>query len=323
VNGAGISGATNTTLIFSNPQTTNNGNYQLIVTNYAGSVTSSVVVLTATNVPTTLNPLSGQTVAVGSNVTFTVTGVPGTPTLYFQWQKNGINLTNGTTISGSIISGVTNDPLLIFNAQTNDDGNYWLIVTNPAGSVTSSVAVLTVTEAPLITTQPTNQTVGLGSAVTFVVTAAGAAPLSYQWQFAGANLMNGLAPDGSTIGGATTPTLSLNNAQTNDDGDYSVIVTNSFGSVTSSPPAVLTVLTAPAFTTIMPAGTNGGFILSGVGGTNNATFIVLTSTNLATPLAQWNSLNAFQFGSQGQFVFTNIPPTNTPQQFYLLKSPSQ
>jgi hypothetical protein len=212
---------------------------------------------------------------------------------------------------------------LIFNAQTNDDGNYWFIVTNPAGSVTSSVAVLTVTETPLITTQPTNQTVGLGSAVTFVVTAAGAAPLSYQWQFGGANLTNGLAPDGSIIGGATTPTLSLNNAQTSNNGGYSVVVTNSFGSVTSSPPAVLTVLTAPAFTTIMPAGTTGGFVLSGVGGTNNATFIVLTSTNLATPLAQWTSINAFQFGSQGQFVFTNTPPTNTPQQFYLLQSPSQ
>jgi hypothetical protein len=185
------------------------------------------------------------------------------------------------------------------------------------------VAVLTVTETPLITTQPTNQTVGLGSAVTFVVTAAGAAPLSYQWQFGGANLTNGLAPDGSIIGGATTPTLSLNNAQTSNNGGYSVVVTNSFGSVTSSPPAVLTVLTAPAFTTIMPAGTTGGFVLSGVGGTNNATFIVLTSTNLATPLAQWTSINAFQFGSQGQFVFTNTPPTNTPQQFYLLQSPSQ
>ncbi len=323
VSGGNISGATNATLIISNAQTTNNGNYQLIVTNYAGSVTSSVVALTVTNIPTSLNPLSGQTVAVGSNVTFTVTGTGGTPPLYFQWQKNGINLTNGTTISGSIIIGATNNPLLIFNAQTNDDGNYWFIVTNPAGSVTSSVAVLTVTETPLITTQPTNQTVGLGSAVTFVVTAAGAAPLSYQWQFGGANLTNGLAPDGSIIGGATTPTLSLNNAQTSNNGGYSVVVTNSFGSVTSSPPAVLTVLTAPAFTTIMPAGTTGGFVLSGVGGTNNATFIVLTSTNLATPLAQWTSINAFQFGSQGQFVFTNTPPTNTPQQFYLLQSPSQ
>ena len=52
-------------------------------------------------------------------------------------------------------------------------------------------------------------------------------------------------------------------------------------------------------------GTNGDFILSGVGGTNSGTYYVLTSTNLAMPLAHWTPVATNQFGSQGQFIFTN------------------
>src|SRR5579859_7897943 len=281
VNGGNISGATNTTLNISNAQTTNNGNYQLIITNFAGSVTSAVAVLTVTNVATTLNPLASQTVVLGTNVTFLVTGSGGTAPLFLQWQKNGINLTDGPTGSGSTISGSTNDPLIITNVQFSDAGNYWLIVTNPAGSVTSSVAVLTVTTAPLITVPPTNQTVGLGATIVSTVTAVGVAPLSYQWQLNGTSLVNG-----GRITGATTNVLTITNAQTSDSGGYTVIVTNVVGAVTSSPPAVLTVLTAPQFGTITPR-TNGGFVLTGVGGTNNGSYTVLTSTNLAIPRALW------------------------------------
>jgi hypothetical protein len=316
VNRGNISGATNATLNISSAQTTNSGSYQLIVTNFAGSATSAVAVLTVTNIATSLNPPTSQTVAVGTTAKLIVTGTGGTPPLFLQWQKNGINLTNGPTGSGSIISEPTNDPLYITNVQLSDAGNYWLIVTNPAGSVTSAVAVLTVTMAPLITVPPTNQTVGLGSAVTFTVSAVGIAPLSYQWQENGTSLTNG-----NRISGVINTNLTLTNAQVSDNGNYSVIVTNNFGSVTSSPPAVLTVLTAPMFGGIT-AGTNGSFILTGSGGTNNGTYSVLTSTNLATPVGLWTPVATNQqFNSLGQFIFTNIAPTDAVQLFYILQTP--
>jgi hypothetical protein len=323
VNGGNISGATNATLSISSAQTTNSGSYQLIVTNFAGSTTSLVAVLTVTNVFPSLNPLASQTVAVGTNVTFTVTGSPGTTPLSFQWQKDGINLTNGTTTWGSTISGATNDPLQIANVQTNDDGNYWLIVSNPAGSVTSTVATLTAVTFPTIVTPPTNQTVGLGSALTFTVTAAGTAPLHYQWQYDGTSLTDGTNAAGSIMSGSTSTALAIQDAQTNENGGYTVVVTNSLGSVTSTPPAVLTVLTVPTFIGIT-AGTNGSIIVSGTGGTNGANYDVYASTNLALPLSQWTQLQLYadlQFGSQGQFIFTNMPPPNLPQQFYILKVP--
>ncbi|MGP8020225.1 MAG: immunoglobulin domain-containing protein [Limisphaerales bacterium] len=161
---------------------------------------------------------------------------------------------------------------------------------------------------------PTNQTVAQNSTVTFVVNAVGTEPLSYQWQANGVNLLNG-----GRISGATNSTLTVSGVLTGDAKSYSVIVTNNIGSVTSSPPAVLMVLTSPLFSSIA-TDTNGNFVLSGIGNVSGNTYYVLASTNLATPLAEWTPIATNYFGSQGQFIFTNIPPTNTPQQFYILQS---
>jgi len=263
---------------------------------------------------------TNQGVGVGAEVTFNATATGTTP-LSFQWQFDGTNLTNGPNISGATISGIaTNSTLTIFTAQTNESGNYLVIVTNFAGSVTSSVAVLTVTNIPpTITAQPTNQTVGVGSTVTFSVFGTGTPPFFFQWLKDGTNLTNGTTSSGSIISGSTNNALTITNAQTGDDGNYWLLITNYGGSVTSSV-AVLTVLTSPDFTGITAAG-GGSFILSGVGGTNATTYYVLTSSNLVTPLTLWTPIATNQFDSQGQFIFTNTAPTNTPQLFYILQLP--
>ena len=316
ITGSTISGSTNATLTIFNVQTNDTGNYSVIVTNSAGSVTNSAS-LTVMYFPPylTIQPKS-QTVGVGSTVTFSVGGYAELP-YFLQWQKDGADLTDGTNISGSIITGSTNIPLKISNAQTNDDGGYSIIVTNYGGSATSSVAILTVVSFPTITVPPTNRMVRLGSTATFAVTAVGLTPLNYRWQENGTDLVNA-----GRIGPVTNNVLTITNAQTGDDGGYTVIVTNSVGSVTSSPPAVLTVLTSPLFGSIMAAGgTNGGFILSGAGGTNNGTYYVLTTTNLTLPLTNWTLVATNQFDSLGGFIFTNATQTNAPQQFYILEQP--
>ncbi len=76
---------------------------------------------------------------------------------------------------------------------------------------------------PSITSQPADQSVGVGVTATFSVIATGSAPLSYQWS------RNGTAVAGATAASYTTPV-----ATTANDGDlYSVVVSNSAGSVTS------------------------------------------------------------------------------------------
>jgi Immunoglobulin domain/Immunoglobulin I-set domain/Beta-propeller repeat len=319
--GSTISGATNSTLNIINLHTNDSGNYQIIVTNYGGSVTSLVAVLTVTNGPPviTLQPTNQLMVETSNTATFSVTA-NGSPPLDYQWQFDGTNLTDGTTTNGTTISGSTNSSLYIYSVLTNDSGNYQVVITNGYGSVTSSVSVLAVTSAPFLTLQPTNQTVGVGSTVTFSVDGYATAPYVLQWQKDGADLVNGTNSSGSIISGATNANLTIANAQTDDDGNYWFIVSSDYGAVTSSV-AVLTVLTAPNFTGIT-AGTNGGFVLSGVGGTNSGTYFVLASTNLATPLNLWTPVATNLFGSQGQFTFTNTPPTNAPQQFYLLQMQS-
>jgi hypothetical protein len=77
---------------------------------------------------------------------------------------------------------------------------------------------------PTITSQPISQSVLLGCDATFNVIARGTKPLSYQWNFNGTNIV-----------GATNISLTLTNVQTSDFGSYSVVVTNVFGSMTSSP----------------------------------------------------------------------------------------
>ena len=310
--GAHIAGATTAILTINCPETNDSGNYQVIVTNYGGSVTSDVALLTVTNIPTVFSqqPMS-QTVGVGSTVQFSINATFQQPA-FDGWLKDGTNLINGGRISGATNSLTLN----ISNAQTNDDGTYWVYFTSPWGATTSSNAVLTVVSFPTIVAPPTNQTVGLGSTVAFVVNAVGQSTLRYHWQINGTGLSNG-----GRISGVTNSALIISNAQTSDDAGYSVIVTNTLGSVTSSPPAVLTVLTAPSFEGITAEnGTNGVFILSGVGGTNNGPYVVLTSTNLSTPLGLWTPVGSNNFNSLGQFVFTNIAPTDAAQLFYILQT---
>ncbi len=84
---------------------------------------------------------------------------------------------------------------------------------------------------PAITVQPAGQIVGAGGQVNFSVTVDGTAPFAYQWK-----------RNGSIITGATNATLTLTNLHVSQSGNYSVTITNAFGSITSSN----AVLTAPA-----------------------------------------------------------------------------
>ena len=108
---------------------------------------------------------------------------------------------------------------------------YTVVVTNVAGSVTSTVASLTVWVTPAITAQPQSRTNLAGTTANFSVTATGTAPLAYQWRFNGTNLA-----------GATASNYPIASVQLSNAGNYTVVVTNVAGSVTSAV-AVLTVTT--------------------------------------------------------------------------------
>ena len=313
--GGGLIGSTTDTLTINSAQLTNSGTYTVIVTNQAGSVTSSNAVLTVTALPVILVQPTNQSFGVADTATLAVVAV-GLEPLGYQWQVNGTNLVDGTNaLAGGVFSGSATNVLIISNVQTNDTGSYTVIVTNLAGSVTSSNADLTVTNvATVLSLQPTNQTVGVGSTVTFSVNGNAQNPLSLQWLKDATPLV-----DGGRISGSTGAQLTISDAQTNDDGTYWLVVSNAWGTLASSN-AILTVLSAPAFTRFTPAG-GGSFVLSGVGGTNSGTYYVLTSSNLVLLLTNWTLTATGQFDSQGNFIFTNLASTNAPQLFYILQMP--
>src|SRR5207237_842428 len=96
----------------------------------------------------------------------------------------------------------------------------------------SDAAPSTQSVPPTITTQPASQTVSVGQTATFTVTAAGTAPLRYQWQ-----------KNGTVIGGATAASYTTPATTAADNGDqFTVVVSNAVGSVTSNA-ASLTVTT--------------------------------------------------------------------------------
>ena len=286
--GTNLVNQTNATLVLTAVTTNSAGNYQVVITNAYGSVTSGVAFLTVLYPPFIwVQPLN-KYITSGSNATFTV-GVDGTAPLSFQWQYNSTNLL-GRTNAFLTISGVT----------TNNVGEYRVIITNLYGSVTSAVATLNVGLAPLVTQQPTNQAILSGSGAAFSVAAGGTSPLAYQWLFKGAALPN-----------QTNVTLLLGSVSLTNAGNYQVIVTNVYGRATSGV-AVLTVLSPPFFTS-QPIDKNvaaGGTALYGVtaGGTSPLSFQwqfnavdLANQTNALLALHNANTNNAGAY----QVVVTN------------------
>ena len=214
LNGANISGATSASLNLMGVTSAQAGNYTCLVTNAAGTTTSSAATLTVNVPPSITTQPATQTVSAGANVSLTVVAT-GTAPLAYQWQRNGVNVTGGT--------GAT---LALTSVTTNQAGSYVCVVTNLAGSATSGVATLTVNVVPVpptITTQPVSQTVTAGANVSFTVAATGTTPMGYQWR-----------RNGASLSGATSPTLSLSTVTTNMNGTYTCVVTNAAGSATSS-----------------------------------------------------------------------------------------
>jgi hypothetical protein len=287
-NGAALSGDTSSALILSDVQTNNAGNYTVVVSNVAGSVTNAAVTLTVYVPPGITTQPQSQTVTEGQNVTFSVVA-SGTTPLGYQWYFNG-----------AALSGATSSTLILSNVQTNNAGSYMAGVSNVAGSATSAAATLTVYVPPGITTQPQSQTMIQGRNASFSVVASGTTPLGYQWYF-----------NDTALSGATSSELTLSNVQTSIAGNYAVVVANIAGSITSAA-ATLTV-TNPAVTLSLPNGAGmaaDGFTFQ-LSVPVESTYVILASTDLQT----WTPI-ATNVATTGSVVFTDTAAASYPNRFY-------
>jgi hypothetical protein len=232
---------------------------------------------------------SSQAVAVGSAVSFTFSTTLS-PAPLIQWRRNGI-----------LLPDETNSVLIISNVQSMDAGQYSVTAIQPELQLTVIPQPATLLGPIVITQQPQPRTIQRGSNATFQVIASGAGPFSYQWLFSGVEIV-----------GETGPSLVISNAAPAQDGIYSVVLSNSYGSVRSSG-AALVVLVRPAIT-LHPVSQSvvagGSVTLSASADGNplpltfrwrrNGTFI----TNLMV-----NGMNCF-------LTLTNVQPTPSTNQFY-------
>lgn len=134
VNGGDLLSATSSSLSIASCQSSNTGNYRVIVSNSGGSVTSAVALLTVILPPAITNQPTSQGISANGTVTFNV-GSAGTAPFTAQWMFNGTNLPGATGLS-----------LTLTNASLAQAGTYSALVSNGAGNATSIVAVLTVTD---------------------------------------------------------------------------------------------------------------------------------------------------------------------------------
>jgi len=247
-----LTNATASTLTLTNCQISDSGEYSVVVSNTSGVDTSAVANLSVTvpTAPTISTQPQGLTVLPGASASFTVVAGGSEPLIY-QWYFN----------TSTPVPNANDSTLTLTNIQPTDAGNYSVVVSNLAGSITSSNAVLIVNTnpvAPVFISQPASQIALAGTTVSFNALAAGTAPITYQW-----------SKDSVAISGATSSTLSLTNVQTSDDGNYSVTASNNVGSVTSVS-AQLTV-TPP-----VPV-PNSAYNLTGFGGATTGGGVIATN----------------------------------------------
>lgn len=235
--------------------------------------------------PVVLVPPQTQIAALNSSAVFSAT-VSGSPTLYYQWRKDGTNLI-GATATNYTIAHVT----------TNHIGYYDVVVENAYGSVTSAPPAALWVAPSLVS--PYVGTVGLwGQSATLSVSAWGSGTLTYQWYKAG-----------QLITDATNSTLNFPSVQISDAGAYSVVVTSAYGSVTN---VAADLVVNPANIAL---GLYAGITIEGTVGYS---YGIEYATNLQN--ATWHSLTNITLTQPVEIWVDTSVQAITPKRFYRVTS---
>jgi hypothetical protein len=162
-NGSPIAGATSALLTLANAQSSDEGSYSVVISNPAGTAASNAAIIRITVPPTIAAQPGSQSAHAGDPVNLSVSANGSAP-LTIQWRKDG-----------TVLPGATNALLELESVPLADAGGYTVTLTNPAGTITSAAAILSVvppgpssrlTNVSIRTNLAANQVVIVGIGIT-------------------------------------------------------------------------------------------------------------------------------------------------------------
>jgi len=271
-NDAKFSGVTTPNLTVSNAGNPDEGIFHVEVTNQFGTTVSNDATLTV-NDPGIVQQPTNQIIPVGTNAVFEVVAV-GTPTITYQWFRNGNPLADGGKISGAQTSVLT-----ISDAQESDEGNIYVEVTGADGTIQSDTVVLDVSD-PGFLTHPQSQTVDPGVTVQFSAEVLGTPPLVYQWRKNNVNIQLGgrFSVSNPANGESGVSTLTITNVVEGDEGQYRLVVvgqntvqSNQATLTVNDPPVIDQVIASPS-SGVIPTGGSAQLIVTLLRGTPPLTY---------------------------------------------------
>jgi hypothetical protein len=278
--GTAISGATGASLTLTNVSAQNTGSYYVGITNAGGGFYSGVASVLVVDTP----PIAvGDSYTNLQNKALTVTspGVLANDTLVTVGPLTAVLVNH---VSHGTLTLNSNGGFIYLPATNYYGPDSFTYVASDGMSNSSPATVnLTVLAPAIITTQPQNQQVVTNQTASFSVMAGGTAPFKYQWFFGD-----------SLLKGATNATLTISNVTLQSTGQYSVVITNILGPVSSSA-AQLTVISLPLVSAL------------------NASSVTTDSAVLNATLNPNGAATSyyFQFGlttNYGSFSATNTQP---------------
>jgi hypothetical protein len=156
-------------------------------------------------------------------------GIPSSQTAYFQ------DPNDNSDVSSTIFMGNSDYVVATFTANASSVSIQENLPNSGNGNLNALVVrAIGVNVPPAITSQPQSATIYNGQNATFSLAALGSGTLNYNWQIGNGVLFTNLV-NSTHIGGANTDTLTITNLTPSDAAEYQVVVSSTYGSVTSSP----------------------------------------------------------------------------------------
>ncbi len=229
LNGTVLTNEIRSSVVINNFQSANAGTYSLEATNTCGTTTSASVSKNV-NIQLTTTPsigvISDQIACINGGLTVTpVVSNLGSGTVTYQWFFNG-----------SLLTGQTNQQLVLNNMQTNQAGSYQFVINNNCAPVYSNNFAISVVQNVVIRSLSSATQICSGEALSLSVDATGVQ--TFQW-----------TKNNVDIAGATSPQYVVANSTTTNAGEYRVKLSNSCGSNLTSDPISVTIKSKPSIVT--------------------------------------------------------------------------